>query len=74
MSRISVSSSNVRSIGYDAWTATLEVQFHSGGIYQHYDVPHELYAEFIRAFSMGSFYHDRLRNRYGCRRVREIMA
>lgn len=27
MSRISVSSSNVRSIGYDEWSATLEVQF-----------------------------------------------
>lgn len=71
MSRIFVSSSNVRSIGYNLWTATLEVQFHSGGIYQHYDVTHELYAAFMSAGSKGSFYHHRLRNRYGCRRVRE---
>lgn len=69
MSRISVSSSNVRSIGYDEWTSTLEVQFHSGGIYQHSNVPSHLYVSFMDAGSKGSFYWSHLRNRYGCRRV-----
>ena len=69
MSHISVSSSNVRSIGYDEWTSTLKVQFHSGGIYQHSNVPSDLYSAFMSAGSKGSFYAYRLRNRYGCRRV-----
>jgi hypothetical protein len=39
MERHSVTSSNVKSIGYDASSSTLEVEFNSGGIYQYYSVP-----------------------------------
>ena len=66
---VSVSSSNIRSIGYDAWTGSLEVRFHSGGIYQHYDVPATLHREFLDAGSKGGFYHRNLKNGYGCCRV-----
>ncbi|MEP6670722.1 MAG: KTSC domain-containing protein [Chthoniobacter sp.] len=69
MSRTAVNSSNVRSIGYDAWSATLEVEFHSRSVYQHYDVPADLYDRFMNAGSKGRFYYSNLRNRYGCRRV-----
>jgi hypothetical protein len=39
MNRIAVQSSNVTSVGYDASSSTLEVAFHSGGVYQYFGVP-----------------------------------
>ena len=42
MIRQPVSSSNIRSIGYDSESNTLEIEFHSGGVYQYFGVhfPH----------------------------------
>jgi len=39
MLRMSVSSSNISSVGYDPKTQTLEVEFHNGGVYQYFNVP-----------------------------------
>jgi hypothetical protein len=55
MERISVVSSNVVSIGFDPVTATLEVEFNNGGIYQYFDVPEIIFQEFINAPSKGKF-------------------
>jgi hypothetical protein len=66
---ISVSSSNLRSVAYDGWTGTLQVEFRSGGIYQHYNVPYSLYEGLMQASSKGSYYYYSLRNCYGCTRV-----
>jgi hypothetical protein len=38
-----VSSSNISSIGYDPKSQTLEIEFHSGGIYQYDGVAQNLY-------------------------------
>jgi len=38
MERTIVSSSNIYSIRYDAYSSILEVQFHTGSIYQYYNV------------------------------------
>lgn len=38
MIRQPVSSSNIRSIGYDSKSNTLEIEFHSGGVYQYFGV------------------------------------
>ncbi len=67
--RVAVSSSNLRSVAYDGWTGTLEVEFCSGGIYQHYNVPYSLYDGLMHAGSKGSYYYYNLRNRYGCTRI-----
>ena len=37
MIRQPVSSSNIRSIGYDSMSSTLEIEFHSGGVYQYFN-------------------------------------
>ena len=42
-----VSSSSVRSIGYDAERAVLEVEFCAGNIYRYYDVPLAVYHAFM---------------------------
>ena len=45
MDRNQVASSNIRSIGYDMQTQTLEVEFLSGWVYQYYGVPEFLHQQ-----------------------------
>jgi hypothetical protein len=52
-----VTSSAIVSVGYDAETATLEIEFTSGRVYQFFDVPESL-AEALRAApSQGTFFN-----------------
>ncbi|MBU0718161.1 MAG: KTSC domain-containing protein [Planctomycetes bacterium] len=70
MNRSSVSSSNIRSVGYNLDTRTLEVEFHSGGIYQYAGVPETIYQGFMRAASKGSYFHDHIKGRYPDKQMR----
>jgi hypothetical protein len=54
MDRTSVRSSNIRSVGYDPATRTLDVEFHNSGLYQYSGVPETIYQGLMRAASKGS--------------------
>lgn len=69
MNRISVSSSNIASVGYDESSQTLEVEFNSGGIYEYYGVPEYVHQELISASSVGGYFSQRVRNTYGFSRI-----
>lgn len=56
MNRTPVSSSNLRSIGYDSGTGTLEVEFLNGGIYSYSGIPATAYAGLMAASSHGSYF------------------
>ena len=64
MHRHLVASSNLASVGYDAVTQTLEVEFLSGSIYQYYDVPENMHRQLLEASSKGRFFHQYIRNAY----------
>lgn len=64
MNRATVNSSNIRSIGYDFQTLTLEVEFTSGDIYQYFGIPEHLYRQFLNASSHGQFLNDNIRYNY----------
>jgi len=68
--RQSVCSSNIRSVGYESRTNILEVEFHSGSIYQYSGVPETVYQALMRAISKGSYFHDHIKDRYSFRQVR----
>lgn len=70
MKRIAVESSNLASVGYDEATKTLEIQFHSGGIYQYDDVEKEVYDELMNADSKGRYFLHEIKGAYSYRRVR----
>lgn len=70
MERTSVRSSNLSSVGYDVRTATLEVAFHSGGVYQYAGVPLTTYEGLMAASSHGSYLARHIKNRFSYRRVR----
>lgn len=69
MMRDIVASSNVASVGYDEPSETLEVEFHSGSIYQYYNVNPDTYRQFMEAPSKGQFLNTYLKNAYPYSRV-----
>jgi hypothetical protein len=69
MYRIPVSSSDIRSVGYDPSSSTLEVEFVSGGIYHYFDVPEHLYHGLLNAPSKGRFLHQYIKFNYRYQRV-----
>ena len=56
MERTPVSSSNLRSVGYDPNEETLEIEFHSGGTYQYFNVPQHRCEGLMNASSKGSYF------------------
>jgi len=58
MERVTVSSSNIASVGYDDQTSTLEVEFHSGHVYQYFDVPKSIYDGLLSAGSVGQYFNQ----------------
>jgi hypothetical protein len=70
MTRHPVSSSNLRSVGYDPGTLTLEVEFQDGAIYQYLQVPPAIYAGLMCAASKGGYLHDYIKDHYQYRKVR----
>ncbi|MBU0569173.1 KTSC domain-containing protein [Patescibacteria group bacterium] len=70
MERISVSSSNIFSIGYDAQSRILEIEFTSNEVYQYFDVPENLYNGLMSASSKGQFLNDYIKYSYRYQKIR----
>lgn len=56
MNHVPVSSSNLRSVGYDPATHVLEIAFHSSGIYQYSGVPPHIHSGLMNASSKGQYF------------------
>jgi hypothetical protein len=70
MFREPVVSSSIASIGFDADSETLEVEFVSGTVYRYQDVEEDVYERFLGASSKGAFFNEHIRDAYLCERVR----
>ena len=64
MERAFVSSSNIRSIGYDPDSMTLEVEFNTGGVYQYPGVPQFEYDALMNAGSKGTYFNANIKSRF----------
>jgi hypothetical protein len=69
MERQFVESSMIQSIGYDAQSSTLEIEFNSGAVWQYFDFPESLWHEFESSESKGRFFLREIKNQYGESRV-----
>lgn len=69
MVRQQVSSSNVQSVGYDAASETLEIEFTNGAVYQYFDVPERIYDDLISADSVGGYLAAHVKGTYRFSRV-----
>ena len=68
--RDSVDSSNIKSIGYDSESSTLEIEFSHGSTYQYCNVPEEIYLMLLKSASKGKFFHDSIkRGGYSYKRI-----
>jgi hypothetical protein len=69
MVRTPVNSSNLRSVGYDPTTQTLEVEFLKSGTYQYFGVPFSAYTALMSAPSHGEYFSRHIRNVYSYQKV-----
>jgi hypothetical protein len=65
----SVDSSNLASVDYEEWSATLTVEFRNDTVYKYYGVPPGVYAGLMRATSHGGFLAAHIENRFRYRRI-----
>ena len=64
MRRKPVESSAISSVGYDARSGMLEVEFSSGAVYDYFEVPRAVYEGLLKASSKGRFVSRRIRDRF----------
>lgn len=70
MDRMVVESSNLKSVGYDPDTETLEIEFRNGSVYRYAGVPQAIYEGLMAARSKGSYHSQHIRNAYSYKRVK----
>jgi hypothetical protein len=66
MEMVSVSSSNIREIGYDEENEVLGVVFHSGTLYHYQGVSLGTFEELRDAPSVGKFFNANIKGDYEC--------
>ncbi len=67
MTRQGVSSSTIRSIGYEY--STLEIEFNTGSVYQYSGVPVGVYQGLMSASSHGTYFNAYIKGVYPYRQV-----
>jgi hypothetical protein len=70
MERTRVNSSSLASVGFDADSSTLQIEFKDGGIYDYFSVPPQHFAGVLSAGSAGRYFHDHIKDRYRFERVK----
>jgi len=70
MDRKKVGSSQIRSVGYEAGSQTLEVELADGSIWQYSRVPSEVHRRLLAAPSLISFYRDSIEDDYSRKRIK----
>lgn len=63
-SRQPVVSSDIASIGYDAGTQTLEIEFKATGVYRYFSVPATVAAELRATPSPGKYFLQNIKGKY----------
>jgi hypothetical protein len=69
MNRVPVESSVLASVLYLRHLRRLEIEFHSGLLYQYFDVPQQCYTELLAAESKGAYFNANIRNRFSCKQL-----
>jgi hypothetical protein len=70
MERQMVSSSCLKSVGYDPDRCLLEIEFLTGGVYQYFEVPESIFRELMAAPSHGKYFLQHIRDKYRYQRIR----
>lgn len=69
MDRIDVVSSNLKAVGYDEGSETLEIEFRDGRVYHYFGVPPEEHRALMEAGSHGKYLAAEIKDRYRYEKV-----
>lgn len=69
MERQPVVSSQIASIGYDALSKMMQVEFKNGAIYEYSNVQPEVHRGFMASESKGKYLHSAIRGHYQTKRI-----
>jgi hypothetical protein len=61
---VSLQSSNIRAVQYEAKTHALSVEFHSRSVYVYSAVPETIFQGLLRAYSAGRYYNQWIKGQY----------
>lgn len=64
-----VNSTAIHAVGYDRERREMEIVFNGGGIYLYEHVPQDVFLQFMRAPSKGTFFLQRIRGRFRHQRL-----
>lgn len=64
MQRHPVGSRSIASVGYDPESLVLEVEFHTGRVYQYRGVPADVHQELLAADSIGAYLAHSIKPHY----------
>lgn len=69
MTRTPVQSSQIKSVGYNASSAVLEIEFSDGSVFQYQGVPLSVYELLMDSESAGSTFHKIVKGKFGHKKV-----
>jgi hypothetical protein len=69
LERKTVKSRILRSVGYDDSTKILEIEFHTGLVYQYSGVPPKVYADLMHSDEIGKYFSEKVRPRFQTKQV-----
>jgi hypothetical protein len=67
--RLSVKSRILRSVGYNDSTKVLEIEFHTGLVYQYSGVPPKVYADLMHSGEIGKYFSEKVRPKFQTKQV-----
>lgn len=70
MNRIPLDSTNLKEVGYDPETKTLEIQFRNDRIYQYYDVPQVIFNGLMAIPDKGFYLRKVIGNAYDYKEIK----
>ena len=70
MIRISVVSSDLKSVGYDKNAKILEIEFNNFCVYQYVTVPEGIYIGLMSASSHGKYFAAQIKNKFNHKKIR----
>jgi hypothetical protein len=69
MEKQPVKSRILRFVGYNATTKILEIEFHSGLVYQYSGVPLNVYKNLMRSNEIGKYFTEKIRTQFQTKQV-----
>lgn len=69
---IKVKSSNIAAVAYDGEAELLRVQFNNGSVYEYSNVPEQTAQDFVKAESVGKYFHARIKGNFKFRKLEEL--